>query len=117
MAPRFLSNSPNFNSIARVSGDPAMAQLQMFPPAQYAIRLWVSPDTLGKLDITVNEIVSALQAQNTVNPAGQVGADPVPKGQEFTYTVRAQGRLTSVADFENVVVRARPDGPLVRGRD
>src|SRR6266542_3090523 len=72
---------------------------------------------LAKLDITVNEIASALQAQNTVNPAGQLGGDPVPPGQEFTYTVLAQGRLATIADFENIVVRARPDGALVRVKD
>src|SRR2546426_11181897 len=71
----------------------------------------------SKLDITVNEIVRALQAQNTVNPAGQLGGKPVPRGQEFTYTVLAQGRLASVEDFENVVVRATPDGSIVRVRD
>ena len=60
------------------------------------MRVWVNPDTLAKLDITVNEIISALQAQNTVNPAGQIGGDPCPPGQEFTYTVRAQGRLASL---------------------
>jgi len=91
--------------------------VQIFGASQYAIRLWINPDTLAKLDITVNEIASALQAQNTVNPAGQLGGDPVPPGQEFTYTVRAQGRLASPEDFENVVVRARPDGALVRVKD
>jgi hydrophobic/amphiphilic exporter-1 (mainly G- bacteria), HAE1 family len=115
--PLFLANYAYVNINDPMTRVPGIGQVQVFPPAQYAIRLWVSPDTLGKLDITVNEIVSALQAQNTVNPAGQVGADPVPKGQEFTYTVRAQGRLASVADFENVVVRARPDGSLVRVKD
>jgi HAE1 family hydrophobic/amphiphilic exporter-1 len=115
--PLFLANYAYVNINDPMTRVPGIGQVQVFPPAQYAIRLWVSPDTLGKLDITVNEIVSALQAQNTVNPAGQVGADPVPKGQEFTYTVRAQGRLASVGDFENVVVRARPDGSLVRVRD
>jgi HAE1 family hydrophobic/amphiphilic exporter-1 len=115
--PLFLANYAFVNINDPMTRVPGIGQVQVFPPAQYAIRLWVSPDTLGKLDITVNEIVSALQAQNTVNPAGQVGADPVPKGQEFTYTVRAQGRLASVGDFENVVVRARPDGSLVRVRD
>src|SRR5215467_14079771 len=85
--------------------------------AQYAIRLWINPDTLAKLDITVNEIASALQAQNTVNPAGQLGGDPIPRGQEFTYTVLAQGRLASLEEFENVVVRAKPDGALVRIKD
>jgi HAE1 family hydrophobic/amphiphilic exporter-1 len=115
--PLFLANYAYVNINDPMTRVPGIGQVQVFGAAQYAIRLWVSPDTLGKLDITVNEIVSALQAQNTVNPAGQVGADPVPKGQEFTYTVRAQGRLASVADFENVVVRARPDGSLVRVKD
>jgi HAE1 family hydrophobic/amphiphilic exporter-1 len=115
--PLFLANYAYVNINDPMTRVPGIGQVQVFGAAQYAIRLWVSPDTLGKLDITVNEIVSALQAQNTVNPAGQVGADPVPKGQEFTYTVRAQGRLASIADFENVVVRARPDGSLVRVKD
>ena len=57
------------------------------------MRLWVKPDQLAKLGITVPEIVSAIQAQNTVNPAGQIGGEPAPKGQDFTYSVRAQGRL------------------------
>src|SRR6266849_2957785 len=114
--PLFLANYAFVNINDPMTRVPGIGQVQVFPPAQYAIRLWVSPDTLGKLDITVNEIVSALQAQNTVNPAGQVGANPVPSGQEFTYTVRAQGRLVSIEDFENVVVRARPDGSLVRVR-
>src|SRR3989441_2886236 len=115
--PLFLANYAYVNINDPMTRAPGIGQVQVFPPAQYAIRLWVRPDTLGKLDITVNEIVGALQAQNTVNPAGQVGADPVPPGQEFTYTVHAQGRLVSVEDFENVVVRARPDGSLVRVRD
>src|SRR6266403_2083531 len=115
--PLFLANYAYVNINDPMTRVPGIGQVQIFPPAQYAIRLWVRPDTLGKLDITVNEIVSALQAQNTVNPAGQVGANPVPPGQELTYAVRAQGRLASVADFENVVVRARPDGSMVRVRD
>src|SRR6266436_4016151 len=115
--PLFLANYAYVNINDPMTRVPGIGQVQVFPPAQYAIRLWVRPDTLGKLDITVNEIVSALQAQNTVNPAGQVGANPVPSGQEFTYTVRAQGRLVSIEDFENVVVRARPDGSMVRVRD
>jgi HAE1 family hydrophobic/amphiphilic exporter-1 len=115
--PLFLSNYAYINLNDPMTRVPGVGQVQIFGAGQYAIRLWVNPDTLGKLDITVNEIVSALQAQNTVNPAGQVGAEPVPPGQEFTYAVRAQGRLASVEDFENVVVRARPDGSLVRVRD
>jgi HAE1 family hydrophobic/amphiphilic exporter-1 len=115
--PLFLANYAYVNINDPMTRVPGIGQVQVFGAAQYAIRLWVRPDTLAKLDVTVNEIVSALQAQNTVNPAGQLGADPVPAGQEFTYTVRAQGRLASVDDFENVVVRATSDGSVIRVRD
>jgi HAE1 family hydrophobic/amphiphilic exporter-1 len=115
--PLFLANYAYVNINDPMTRVPGIGQVLIFGASQYAIRLWVNPDTLAKLDITVNEIASALQAQNTVNPAGQLGGDPVPPGQEFTYTVLAQGRLASLADFENVVVRARRDGALVRVKD
>jgi len=113
----FLSNYAYVNINDPMTRVPGISQVTIFGAGQYAIRLWVNPDTLAKLDITVNEIINALQAQNTVNPAGQVGGKPVPAGQEFTYTVRAQGRLQSVEDFENVVVKAHTDGSLTRVRD
>src|SRR5881409_3908422 len=113
----FLANYAYVNINDPMTRVPGIGQVLIFGASQYAIRLWINPDTLAKLDITVNEIASALQAQNTVNPAGQLGGDPVPPGQEFTYTVLAQGRLASLADFENVVVRARRDGALVRVKD
>src|SRR5213593_1335096 len=115
--PLFLANYAYVNINDPMTRVPGIGQVQIFGASQYAIRLWVNPDTLAKLDITVNEIASASQAQNTVNPAGQLGGDPVPPGQEFTYTVLARGRLTSLAEFENVVVRAKPDGALVRVKD
>jgi HAE1 family hydrophobic/amphiphilic exporter-1 len=115
--PLFLSNYAYVNLNDPLTRVPGVGQVQIFGAGKYAIRLWVNPDTLGKLDITVSEIMRALQAQNTVNPAGQVGGEPAPKGQEFTYAVRAQGRLASVQEFENVVVRAKPDGSLVRVKD
>ena len=95
--PLFLSNYAYVNINDPLTRVPGVGQVQIFGAGKYAIRLWVNPDTLAKLDITVSEIMSALQAQNTVNPAGQVGGEPAPKGQEFTYAVRAQGRLASVA--------------------
>jgi HAE1 family hydrophobic/amphiphilic exporter-1 len=81
------------------------------------MRLWVKPDQLAKLQITVPEIVSAIQTQNTVNPAGQVGSEPIPKGQPFTYSVRAQGRLSSPEEFEQIVVRETPETGIVRVHD
>jgi HAE1 family hydrophobic/amphiphilic exporter-1 len=72
---------------------------------------------LAKLGITVTDIINAIQAQNTVNPAGQAGGEPAPKGQEFTYSVLAQGRLISAEEFGNIVLRETPDGGIVRVRD
>jgi HAE1 family hydrophobic/amphiphilic exporter-1 len=114
---RFLANYAYINlndPMTRVKG---VGTIQIFGAGQYAMRLWVRPDQLAKLQITVPEIVSALQTQNTVNPAGQVGSEPAPKGQEFTYSVRAQGRLTSPEEFENIVVRETPDTGIVRVKD
>ena len=78
------------------------------------MRLWVKPDQLAKLSVTVTDIINALHAQNTVNPAGQIGGEPAPPGQDFTYTVRSPGRLTSADEFGEIVIRANPDGSLLR---
>ena len=91
--------------------------MQVFGAGQYAMRLWVKPDQLAKLGLTVPDIISAIQAQNTVNPAGKIGSEPIPKGQTFTYTVRAQGRLQTPEEFGDIVVRANTDGSFVRVKD
>src|SRR5579863_832479 len=114
---KFLANYAYINvndPLTRVKG---VGTVQIFGSGQYAMRLWVKPDQLAKLQITVPEIVSAIQTQNTVNPAGQVGSEPIPKGQPFTYAVRAQGRLTTPEEFENIVVRETPQTGIVRVRD
>src|SRR6476660_5466156 len=114
---KFLANYAYINlndPIARLYG---VGQTQVFGAGQYAMRLWIKPDQLAKLGITVTDIVNAIQAQNTVNPAGQVGGEPAPANQQFTYSVLAQGRLTSPEQFENVIVREAPDGGTVRVKD
>src|SRR6202050_1963961 len=114
---RFLANYAYINltdPLTRVKG---VGTVQVFGAGQYAMRLWVRPDQLAKLQITVPEIVSAIQTQNTVTPAGQVGSEPIPKGQPFTYSVRAQGRLSTPEEFEDIVVRETPDTGIVRVRD
>jgi HAE1 family hydrophobic/amphiphilic exporter-1 len=100
--------------VARLYG---VGQTTVFGAGQYAMRLWVKPDQLAKLGITVTDIVNAVQAQNTVNPAGQVGGEPSPDSQQFTYSVLAQGRLTSPAEFGDVIVRENPNGGIVRVKD
>jgi len=113
----FLANYSYINLNDQLTRIPGIGNVQVFGAGQYAMRLWVKPDQLAKLGITVPDIVSAIQAQNTVNPVGQVGGAPVPKGQEFTYSVRAQGRLTSPEQFEQIVLRENPDGGVVRLKD
>jgi HAE1 family hydrophobic/amphiphilic exporter-1 len=100
--------------VARLYG---VGQTTIFGAGQYAMRLWVKPDQLAKLGITVTDIVNDVQAQNTVNPAGQVGGEPAPNSQQFTYSVLAQGRLTSPEEFGDVIVRETPNGGIVRVRD
>jgi hydrophobic/amphiphilic exporter-1 (mainly G- bacteria), HAE1 family len=114
---KFLANYAYINLNDQLTRVPGIGSVQVFGAGRYAMRLWVKPDQLGKLSITVPEIVAAIQAQNTVNPAGQIGGEPVPKGQEFTYSVRAQGRLTSPEEFADIVVRATPEGGIVRVKD
>src|SRR3979490_2340278 len=113
----FLANYSYINLNDQLTRVPGIGNVQVFGAGQYAMRLWIKPDQLSKLGITVTEIVSAIQAQNTVNPAGQVGGSPSPKGQEYTYSVRAQGRLTSPEEFGAIVVRELPNGGIVRVRD
>ncbi len=113
----FLANYAFININDPLTRVPGVGQVQLFGAGQYAMRLWLKPDQLAKLELTVTDLINAINHQNTVNPAGQVGAEPVPAGQEFTYTVRAQGRLVTEEEFGNIVVRANQDGSFVRLRD
>ena len=114
---RFLANYAYINLDDQITRLPGIGSVQVFGAGQYAMRLWVKPDQLAKLGITVPEIVAAVQSQNTVNPAGQVGSEPAPQGQEYTYSVRARGRRITPEDFEQIIVRENPDGGNVRLKD
>jgi HAE1 family hydrophobic/amphiphilic exporter-1 len=114
---KFLANYAYINLVDPITRSRGIGNVQVFGAGQYAMRLWVKPDTLAKLGITVPEIINAIQAQNTVNPAGKAGGEPAPKGQEFTYSVLAQGRLVSPEEFGQIVLRETPDGGIVRVRD
>ncbi|MGA2097234.1 MAG: multidrug efflux RND transporter permease subunit [Candidatus Acidiferrum sp.] len=114
---RFLANYAYINLSDQINRSYGIGSVQVFGAGQYAMRLWVKPDRLAKLGITVPEIVSALQSQNSVNPAGQVGSEPVPKGQQFTYSVQAQGRMTSPEEFGEIIIRESATGAIVRLKD
>src|SRR5579863_10542521 len=113
----FLANYAYINLSDALSRVVGISQVQIFGAGQYAMRIWVKPDQLAKLNITVPEIIAAVNSQNTVNPAGKLAGRPTPPGQEFTYTVRAQGRLETEDQFGNIVLRATPGGSIVRLKD
>ncbi|HEV8544502.1 MAG TPA: efflux RND transporter permease subunit, partial [Verrucomicrobiae bacterium] len=113
----FLANYAYINIVDRLTQLKGISNVNVFGAGQYAMRFWVKPDQLAKLNITVNDIIDALRAQNTVNPAGLVGGPPTPQGQEFTYAITAQGRLVSEKEFSEIVVRENPDGSVVRLKD
>ena len=102
------------NELGRVDG---VSQVSIFGAGQYAMRIWVRPDQLAKLDVTTDEIVQAVRAQNRVNPAGQVGGPPAPPGQEFAKSVITQGYLSTVEEFGNIIVRANSDGSTLLLKD
>jgi HAE1 family hydrophobic/amphiphilic exporter-1 len=113
----FLSNYAYINLTDPIARSYGVGLTQVYGIGQYAMRLWVKPDRLAKLGVTVSEVVNAVQSQNTVNPAGQVGGEPSVAGQQFTYTVRAQGRLKTPEEFGDIIVREGADGGVVRVRD
>ena len=115
--PKFLSNYAYINLVDPLSRSYGVGQVQVYGMGQYAMRLWVKPDQLAKLGVTVTEVVNAVQAQNTVNPAGQVGGQPSAADQQFTYAVRAQGRLLTPEEFGDIIVREGADGGVVRVKD
>ncbi len=113
----FLGNFATINVNDAIYRVPGVGQIQNYGTADYAMRIWVKPDRLASLGLTVPDLLNAVNQQSTVNPSGGIGTEPAPKGQEFTYTVRSQGRLISAEEFGNVVVRLNPDGSVVRLKD
>ncbi len=113
----FLGNYATINVNDALYRVPGVGQIQNYGTADYAMRIWVKPDRLASLGLTVPDLLNAVKQQSTVNPSGGIGTEPAPNGQEFTYTVRSQGRLISGEEFGNVVVRLNPDGSVVRLKD
>ncbi len=114
---QFLGNYATINVNDALLRVPGVGQVTNFGAADYAMRVWVKPDQLTKLGMTVSDLTTAVQQQSAVNPAGQIGAEPAPKGQQFTYAVRAPGRLINAEEFGNIIVRQNSDGSTVRLKD
>ena len=113
----FLSNYAGINitdAISRISG---VGQVVLFGGSDYSMRIWVKPDQLKNLGISVSDIIKAIKAQSNIAPGGKIGAPPSPPGTEFTYAVKLTGRLTLPEEFEQVIVKSSPDGSLIRVKD
>src|SRR5579875_36101 len=112
----FLTNYAIINvqdELTRVKG---VGKVQVFG-GQYAMRVWVQPDKMAQLGVTATDVINALGTQNNVYPAGRIGGEPVPSGQQLTYTVRTQGRMVQPEEFENIILRSNPDGSVLHLRD
>ena len=113
----FLCNYGMINVRDQILRVPGMASVDLFGGAEYGMRVWLRPDRLNKLGLTAADVIQAIKEQNIQAPAGQIGAAPSPKGQEFTYTVQAPGKMMSPEEFGNIIVRQSATGAIVRISD
>jgi len=113
----FQSNYLTINVLDAVARIQGVGQASVLGGSEYAMRVWVKPDQLAKLGLTVPDITRAIQEQNVIAPAGQIGGPPATPGTLFTYQVRTQGRLSTAEEFGDVIVRSNPDGSQVRVKD
>ena len=112
----FLTNYTSLNVIEALKRVKGVGNVTLFG-AEFGMRLWLKPDRMTSLGVTPNDVYRAVTEQNVQSPAGQVGKLPAPVTQQFQYSVQVQGRLREVAEFEDIIVRARGDGSFVRIRD
>ena len=113
----FLANYANININDVLYRVPGVGEVRLFGASDYAMRIWVKPDLLSSLGLSVPDLANAVRQQSNVNPSGQVGGEPQPSKLEKTYTIRAQGRLQTPEEFGNIVVRSNPNGSVVRLKD
>ncbi|HEY7292153.1 MAG TPA: multidrug efflux RND transporter permease subunit [Vicinamibacterales bacterium] len=115
--PLFLSNYVDRFIIDEIKRVPGVGNVQVFGVGRYAMRLWIDPDKLAGRNITADEVVQALREQNVQVAAGAIGSEPAPKGQKYQISVRAAGRLSDPAQFDDIILKRSADGALVRVRD
>src|SRR6187397_111034 len=113
----FLSNYTTININDTIARIPGVGQIKLFGGSDYAMRVWLRPDRIGRLGLTVPDIANAIGQQNQLTPSGQIGGAPATPGTEYTYTVRTQGRLLNEEEFGNIIVRTAADGSEVRLKD
>ena len=113
----FLNNYAAINLVDKIGSLPGVGNSVLAGQQNYSMRVWINPDKMAKLGLTATDIDNAIQAQNRQNPAGSLGQPPIPNGTDFQYPVNASGRLLTPQQFGDIIIRAQPDGSLLRVRD
>ncbi len=114
----WTSNYVTMNVLDRVKRIPGTTSVQIFGAKDYAMRIWLRPDVMSQLGVTVEEIAGAIRVQNSQYAAGKIGATPTTQSpQELVYSVTAQGRLSEPEQFENIIIRSNTDGSSLRLKD
>jgi multidrug efflux pump subunit AcrB len=112
--PLFLSNYVTINLLDRIKSTPGVGDASLWGPQDYAMRAWVRTDRLTGLGLTTGDIINAIQAQNVQAAVGRIGARPISNDQQLQLNLETKGRLNTVQDFENIVIRTNPDGSVLR---
>jgi multidrug efflux pump len=113
----FLNNYATINIVDSLSRIRGVGQATLFGPLDYSLRLWLDPDRLTAFNLTPADVVAAVQSQNVQAALGRIGAAPSPQSQQIQMTITTEGRLTRTDEFNNIIVRANPDGSVVRVKD
>lgn len=113
----FLGNYADINLVDRIKRVSGVGDVKNFTAQDYSMRVWLDPEKLASLGVTPPDVASAIKEQNAQSPAGRIGAEPAPPGQEKQFNVRAQGLLKDPKEFEDIIIRSNSDGSQVKIRD
>lgn len=113
----FISNYIKLNVLDRLKRIPGAADVQIFGAKDYAMRVWLNPDRMAQLGVTVDDVARVVNEQNAQFAAGKIGDSPIGGDQELVYSITTSGRLSSVEEFGDVIIRTGPDGSSLRLRD
>ena len=113
----YTSNYVTLNVLDRIKRIPGTTNVQIFGAKDYAMRIWLKPDRMAQIGVSVNEVVAAVNSQNAQFAPGKIGQNPNGNDQELVYTITTQGRLSDPKAFEDIIVRSRSDGAEVRLKD
>ncbi|MEF1302499.1 efflux RND transporter permease subunit, partial [Vibrio owensii] len=113
----YLSNYADLNVVERLKRIEGMSDITLLGKKDYSMRVWLDPNKLATLKLSASDVITAIKTQNIQVAAGKVGGMPAPGDQQYQYVLQTKGRLTTAAEFENIVIRASEKGTLIRLKD